>query len=135
MDGWEAKARGREARRRLQAHQRRAGELRARAVAISVVAFALLWGIVFVQMATGHDPVLGSSSTATAARGGKRSGPADRVTDRGEAAGAGAAAAESVETTEPEELEPEYEYVEPEPVEVETYEPEYEPAPVITGQS
>lgn len=132
MDGSEAKARGREARRRLRAQQRHAGELRARAVAISVIAFVLLWGIVFVQMATGHDPVLGNSPKATASgREGARS--ADGSGDGIEAAGARAAAAEAVETTEPEEVEPEY--VEPEPVEVEVYEPEPEPAPIITGQS
>lgn len=96
-----------------------------------MVAFALLWGIVFVQMVTGHDPVLGSAPKASAAgRGGARPRSADGGSDGGEAAAA-AAAAESVETTTPDEVEPEY--VEPEPVEVEVAEPE--PAPVITGQS
>lgn len=108
MNGPDARARAREARRRLQAQRRRAGELRARAVVISVVAFALLWGVVFMQMATGHDPVLGGLPKATASgRGEARSGPAEGV--------------------EPEPVE--VEVVEPEP------EPEPEPAPVITGQS
>ena len=66
MSGPDVQGRKRDARRRLQAQRRRAGELRARAVAISVVAFALLWGIVFVQMATGHDPVLSNKPKATA---------------------------------------------------------------------
>ena len=100
-------------------------------MAISVVAFALLWGIVFVQMATGHDPVLSNKPKATAS--GREAARSDGISDGGEAAGARAAAAEAVETTEPDEsepVEPEPEYVEPEPEYV-----EQEPAPVITGQS
>jgi hypothetical protein len=142
MNDPEMQARGREARRRLQTQRRRAGELRARAVLISLIAFVLLWGIVFVQMATGNDPVLGNSPKATASgRGRARSGGNDGISDGGEAAGARAAAAEAVETTEPNEVEPEYvesepepEYVESEP-EPEYVEPEPEPAPVITAQS
>jgi len=141
MSGPDVQGRKRDARRRLQAQRRRAGELRARAVAISVVAFALLWGIVFVQMATGHDPVLSNKPKAAASgREGARPGTADGNSDGIEAAGAGAVAAEAVETTEPDDAEPEYaepEYAEPEYAETE---PEYvevepEPAPVITGQS
>jgi hypothetical protein len=85
------------------------------AVATALVAFALLWAAVFVQMATGNDPVLGSRATH----------------------GAVAAAAEAVETTSPEESEPESVEtlpVESEPIELEP-EPEPEPAPVETAQS
>jgi cytoskeletal protein RodZ len=129
MDPIEQSERKREARRRLSAQRQRAGRLRGRVVAISLISFVLLWGIVFAQMATGNDPVLGSSSSA-----------ATKPT-------AASAARESIETTAPEELEPEV--VEPEPVEEELVEaepepveeefiepePEPEPAPVITSQS
>jgi hypothetical protein len=107
--------REREARRRLQAQRRRAGLLRSRIVAISLIAFALLWGAIFVQMATGNDPVLGASPAANRASTAKRAAP------------------EAIEPTPPEELE--QEFVEPEPVEEEFIEPEPEPAPVTTSQS
>lgn len=105
--------RKREAQRRLRAQREKAGELRGRVVAISLLCFALLWGVVFVQMATGHDPVLGDTSSRVA----QRSGGAGRI------------------EPEPVEVEPaEEEFIEaeaePEP---ELVEPE--PAPVTTGQS
>ena len=40
--------------------------LRRRAFALSLVLFAFLWGVVFMQMATGHDPVLGSKGSQQA---------------------------------------------------------------------
>ena len=56
----------RQAWMRLAAQRRRAGQLRGRVVAISLICFALLWGVVFAQMATGNDPVLaGKEKTAT----------------------------------------------------------------------
>ena len=121
--------------------QRRAGELRGRVVAISLVGFALLWGVVFVQMATGNDPVLGQpwpplgaekrprSRTATPRRE-RRRAPSGRSrgNDRSRRTEAGRSA-------EPEAERVEAEFVEPEPVEPEFVEPEPEPDPVITGQS
>ena len=104
--------------------------LRTRAIALTVVSFVLFWGVVFTQMATGNDPVLGGSS------GHRNATPAST-------------AAAAVETTEPQETE--IETVEPEPIEEEVFEeepepepeeeeffepePEPEPAPVITSQS
>jgi hypothetical protein len=107
--------RKREARQRLRLRQQRVGELRTRVVAISLIAFVLLWGVVFAQMATGNDPVLGSSSSAVT-----------KPT-------AASAATEAIGTTAPEELEPEV--LESEPVEEELVEAEPEPAPVTTSQS
>ena len=148
MDPIENQERKREARRRLRAQREKAGELRGRVVAISLVCFALLWGIVFVQMATGHDPVLGNTSSTVA----QRNGGADRRPTRANAeAGAStdseepSSGEEELETSEPETVEPEVEVepveeefveVEPEP-EAEFFEPEPEPepAPVITSQS
>ncbi|MDX6603338.1 MAG: hypothetical protein QOF13_2540 [Solirubrobacterales bacterium] len=66
MDPFEKTERKREARHRIRAQRERAGRLKARAVAISLICFALLWGVVFVEMATGNDPVLGDSSSTVA---------------------------------------------------------------------
>jgi hypothetical protein len=125
MDPDERMSRQRDARRRIGAQRRRVGILRSRAIAISLICFALLWTVVFVQMATGNDPVLGGgrhAAGATAAR-------PDRRTDSEQAGGAGAAAAETVETTSPEENE--LEALEPEPVEAEVVEVEPEPEPEV----
>ena len=123
MDPIERMERMREAQHRLRAQQQRRNLLRGRVVAISLIAFVVLWGVVFAQMATGNDPVLGRPSATKAT-------PA-------------AVATESIETSAPEELESELdepepveeEFVEVEPVEEEFVEVEPEPAPVITSQS
>lgn len=143
MNSVEKQERKREAQRRLRSQRHRAGMLRSRMIVVSLVSFALLWGVVFVQMATGNDPVLGDSSSARVvtsrrARAGDRTresakgipAEADASTDSEEAS-----SAEAVETAEPEEVEPQPEEVEPEPVEAEVAEPEPEPAPVTTSQS
>lgn len=116
-----------EAQRRRRAQRHRVGLLRSRVVALSLIGFVFLWGVVFVQMATGNDPVLGSG--------------------RGARAAAGAAASEATGSTEPKEAEPEEaepESAEPQSVEPQSAEPEPEPeyeyvepepAPVITSQS
>jgi cytoskeletal protein RodZ len=111
MDPIEKQERKREAQRRLRSQRRRAGLLRSRVIVISLVAFALLWGTVFVQMATGNDPVLGDSSRTVS------------VSQRTATAhGRNRAAASPTET-------------DPATDSVETVEPEPEPAPVVTSQS
>ena len=70
MDPLEKIERKRQARHRIRAQRERAARLRTRVVAISLICFALLWGIVFAQMATGNDPVLGSSKPAGRSNGG-----------------------------------------------------------------
>ena len=99
----------REAQRRLATRRRRVGILRSRVIAISVLCFALLWAVVFVQMATGNDPVIGAGRRPV----GAKATPPDTRTDSEEAGGAGAQLAEAVETTSPEENEDEIEAVEP----------------------
>lgn len=101
MDPIEKMERQREAQRRLSAQRQRAGRLRSRAVAVSLISFVLLWGVVFTQMAIGNDPVLSAKSAATSAS---------------------RAATESIETSAPEEVE--RELAEPEPVEEEPAEEE-----------
>jgi hypothetical protein len=141
MDTRERRQRQQEGLRRLSARRARAGFLRGRVIAASIVCFGLLWAVVFLQMATGNDPVLSASSNAKAT--------AARVS-RPERSPEVDAAAEAIETTEPRELEdqsgerqPEIEVEpapkpesEPEVVEPEVVEePEAELEPLTTGQS
>jgi hypothetical protein len=123
MDQYERQEKKRAAMRRLRAQRRRAGELRRRVVATALVAFALLWAVVFAQMATGNDPVLAGTTPKRAAVN-------------------GGSVRESIETTDPRETSGSA--VEPEPIELEAEavetEPEVEalldePAPVTTSQS
>ena len=119
MDPIEKQERKRAAQLRLLAQRRRAGLLRGRVIAISLVSFALLWSAVFVQMATGNDPVLGDGSSKAA---GSHS---LTESERGEESG------QPVE----EELvvAPEEDELAAEPIEEEFI--EEEPAPVTTSQS
>lgn len=50
----------RRGQRKVDAMKRRTGQLRRRVAATAVIGFALLWMVVFVQMATGNDPALGT---------------------------------------------------------------------------
>jgi len=137
MDGAEKHERKRLARMRLRAQRRRAGELRGRVVALSLVAFALLWAIVFAQMATGNDPVL--SEKQNAAAGARRKPHSER--SAGPVLGPAAPEPTELETEgdlalEEEELEAELEReLELELIEAESEAAEVEPEPVITGQS
>lgn len=69
MDEFERSERQRAARRNQRAQRDRRSRLQSRVVVASLICFALLWGIVFTQMATGNDPVL-------SAKQGKRAGAA-----------------------------------------------------------
>ena len=122
MDPIERHERKRQAWQRLRAQKRRAGQLRGRVVAISLIGFALLWATVFVQMATGNDPVLGSKSS-------KAASPQPAM---------GSARPREAEAVQPEPVESEPVEVAPE-IEAEgsgeAAEAEPEPAPVTTSQS
>jgi len=140
MDPFEKIERKRQARHRIRAQRERAGRLKTRVVAISLICFALLWGVVFVQMATGNDPVLGdSSSTGVKGNSGRNRHAAKAAAVE---AGAGTDSEEvgATEAGEPEEevfaeepAEEELVEAEAEPVEEEFI--EEEPAPVTTSQS
>jgi len=113
MDPIQKRELKRKAWMRLAAQRRRAGQLRGRVVVMSLICFAVLWGVVFAQMATGNDPVLAGKEKATKTR-------------------AVAGAKREVETTDPREAEPE--------PEVETFEEEpevveVEEEPLVTSQS
>jgi cytoskeletal protein RodZ len=156
MDSFEKQALKQEARRRLRAQRQRVGQLRVRVVTISLIGFVLLWGVIFAQMTTGHDPVLGDKSKVAAASSvGKKhraqasEPPAEAAeTDAEGGDDPGEAASEAIETTDPEELEAqqatereafeaaearELEAAELEAAEAEAI--EIEPAPVTTSQS
>jgi non-ribosomal peptide synthetase component E (peptide arylation enzyme) len=68
MDPIEKRELKRQAWMRLAAQRRRAGMLRGRVVVISLICFVALWSVVFAQMATGNDPVLGGKESAVATR-------------------------------------------------------------------
>lgn len=125
MDPIQKRELKRQAWMRLAAQRRRAGLLRGRVVVLSLLCFAVLWGVVFAQMATGNDPVLSAKEKAAVTR-------------------TVASAKREVETTDPRELEPEEEQeetspveteAEPEVVETETEPEAVEPEPLVTSQS
>jgi hypothetical protein len=72
MDPIEKRELKRRAWAKLAAQKRRAGLLRGRVVIASLICFALLWGVVFAQMATGNDPVLSAKSKTVVTRPIKR---------------------------------------------------------------
>jgi hypothetical protein len=136
MDPIEKRELKRQAWMRLAAQRRRAGLLRGRVVALSLVCFALLWGIVFVQMATGNDPVLSAkekvtTQRATASVKRARLHKRERLEPEPEVRASGEVVAPEAEI---EEVEPEVEEVAPEP-EVEEAEPEFVEEPLVTSQS
>jgi non-ribosomal peptide synthetase component E (peptide arylation enzyme) len=88
MDTIQKRELKRKAWMRLAAQRRRAGLLRGRVVVISLICFVVLWGVVFAQMATGNDPVLGNKEKTVATR-------------------TGANPSKQIEVTDPRELEPE----------------------------
>jgi hypothetical protein len=64
MEPFEREAAQRRAQRKVDTMRRRAGQLRRRVIVSAIVGFVLLWTVVFVQMATGNDPALGTGPVA-----------------------------------------------------------------------
>lgn len=123
------------ARAKSRSRRRRVSTIRRRTIRGALALFALVWGIVFVQLVSGNDPALKSPPTASA-----------RAAKRGPAAESEPESQDGVEPEEPVEseeeaiLEPEAEsepvFEEPEPEEFEEPEPAPEPVePVITSAS
>ncbi len=78
--------RRRAARIRLRARRRRDGQLRRTAIILSIGVFALLWAVVFAQMVSGKDPVLGTGARGASTTERSRPQAAQRprrVTSRG----------------------------------------------------
>lgn len=100
MDPFERSSRRHEAQRRLRAKRQRIGQIRGRVVATSLIGFVLLWCVVFAQMATGNDPILGGGRPSTA-----RASEADGRKERRQGTSTPSPGAnESTQTTDPEEL-------------------------------
>jgi hypothetical protein len=114
MDPIERRELKRRALMRLAAQRRRAGLLRGRVLAISMICFAALWAIVFTQMETGNDPVLAGKEPTVATRVAMPS------------------AGQEVETTDPRELRPRGEDDEEEEEEEEEDRPRREEATIET---
>lgn len=51
---------------RVKARRRRVALIRKRTLAVAGSSFALLWGVIFVQLVSGHDPALAKKATAAA---------------------------------------------------------------------
>ncbi|MBS1680050.1 MAG: hypothetical protein JST08_21995 [Actinobacteria bacterium] len=143
MDPIEKRELKRKAWLRLAAQRRRAGFLRGRVVAVSMICFAVLWTAVFLQMETGNDPVLASKPKRVVARvePNRRREPEVTVKTPAEVEAAEAPVeevtpeAEVAETEAPvEEVAPEVEAVEPEVEEV-APEAEFVEEPLVTSQS
>lgn len=64
MEPFEREVARRRGQRKIDAMRRRTGQLRRRVIASAIVGFVLLWTVVFVQMATGNDPALGTGPVA-----------------------------------------------------------------------
>jgi hypothetical protein len=121
------------ARAKARSRRRRVAWIRSRTIRGSLALFAVLWGIVFVQLVSGNDPALSSSSK----------GGSGKVTATREQQSSREPAPEAETETTPVEPESEYGYEsEPAP----EYEYEYEPetgvefeepeeAPIVTGAS
>ncbi|ERR1700743_791440 len=139
MDPIQKRELKRKAWMRLAAQKRRAGLLRGRVIALSLICFALFWGTVFVQMATGNDPVLSGKETVTA---GRTTASADKKRARERRAAVEARPEREFAEVEAEpevefeevEAEPEFEEVEPE-AQIEEVEPEFVEEPLVTSQS
>jgi non-ribosomal peptide synthetase component E (peptide arylation enzyme) len=143
MDPTEKRELRRKAWIRLSAQRRRAGLLRGRVVVLSLICFAVLWAIVFAQMATGNDPVLSAKQATVATRAARGAGGEVETTDARElereraAKRAKARADEEATEAEPE-VEAEVVEAEPEEVAPQEVEPEFEevePEPLVTSQS
>jgi non-ribosomal peptide synthetase component E (peptide arylation enzyme) len=135
MDPIQKRELKRQAWMRLAAQKRRAGLLRGRVVVISLICFAVLWGVVFAQMATGNDPVLtGKEKTATTRTVASAKREVETTDPRELEAGRQTDSAPIEEEAEVTEEEPE---VEEEAVEVEPeFEEEFvEEEPLVTSQS
>jgi hypothetical protein len=68
----------RRGQRKLNAMKRRTGQLRRRVIATAIIGFVLLWTVVFVQLATGNDPALGTGATARSGTAKKRATELER---------------------------------------------------------
>lgn len=65
---------------RLRARRARIVRIRKRALASAAGTFVLAWGVIFMQLVSGHDPALAKHSTAASTNAAGASGGASPVT-------------------------------------------------------
>lgn len=131
------------ARAKIRAKRRRVSSIRSRTIRGSLALFAVVWVVIFGQLVTGNDPVLGrgypKTRKALASRGhGGSAESAPSQPDEEEESPVAAVPVEPEPEPVPEvEVEPapevEFEPEEPEPVSEPA--PEPEPEPVVTSAS
>ena len=92
-----------DARKLLAARRQRIRTMRRRVIAVSVTAFAAVWGVIFVQLASGHDPALSTSSRAAVVRS---SSSATKSPSTGNSSSSGNSSSGSSSTTSSQPLAP-----------------------------
>ena len=124
------------ARAKSRSRRRRVATIRSRTIRGSLALFAVLWGIVFVQLASGNDPVLSNKNHTEKRSAVARSEPTPAEPAREPAPEAEAELSGSEFETE--EVAPEFEETEPEFEETapafEETAPEFE-EPIVTSSS
>jgi outer membrane biosynthesis protein TonB len=122
------------ARAKIRARRRRVSSIRKRTIRGSLALFAIAWVIVFGQLVTGNDPVLGHGYPTTRkslASRGHRSSAASTPSQPEEEEESAAAAVPVEPEPEPE---PEFEEPVPEPEVEAAPEPEFEPEPEVAPE-
>lgn len=132
----------RAARLRLRARRQRDGDLRRRALFLSLIVFGVLWLAIFAQLVTGHDPVLGMGTKVALVRkehARKRARPATHSSSaQADEAGGAQVAPEQTQSTEPAPSATETTPTQSVPVAPAQSAPapaQTAPAPVVTSQS
>jgi len=127
------------ARAKSRSRRRRVATIRSRTIRGSLALFAILWGVVFVQLASGNDPALSSKHRAERRTAAAPSAPTPAEPAR-EPAPEAEAQLEGSEFEVEEEPAPEFEQLEPE-AEFEEVAPEFEETapeieePIVTSSS
>jgi len=127
------------ARAKSRSRRRRVATIRSRTIRGSLALFAILWGVVFVQLASGNDPALSTKHQAEkrVTAGVAEPTPAEPAREPAPEAEAELAGSEVEVEEEPA---PEFEELEPEP-EFEEVAPEFEETapeieePIVTSSS
>lgn len=87
---------------RLRARRRRSGRIRKRVLAAAGSTFVLAWGVIFVQLVSGHDPALAKrSTTSTSSRGSAATAGQSGTSSSGTSSGSSSSGSSSSGSTSP----------------------------------
>lgn len=86
-------------RERLRARRARIHRIRVRMVGIGVAVFVALWGVIFVQLVTGHDPVLAAQTKTAAASSGSANSSGSVSSSGGTSSGSSGGSSGSVSSS------------------------------------